>query len=55
MDSGLKIRALTLPDTFQLHDTPAKQYEQAHLTARHIAQALSALGQNEAAEIVARA
>lgn len=56
MDNGLKIRALTLPDVFQLHDTPTKQYEQAHLTARHIvAQALSALGQNEAAEIVARA
>lgn len=56
MDSGLKIRALTLPDVFQLHDTPTKQYEEAHLTARHIvAQTLSALGQNEAAEIVARA
>jgi 1-deoxy-D-xylulose-5-phosphate synthase len=56
MDHGLKIRAMTLPDMFQLHDTQYKQYDEARLNAKHIvATALSALGQNEAAETVARA
>ncbi|MGE4351047.1 MAG: 1-deoxy-D-xylulose-5-phosphate synthase [Bdellovibrionales bacterium] len=56
MDHGLKIRAMCLPDKFQLHDTQAKQYEEAKLTARHIvATALSALGQTEAAEVMSRA
>ncbi len=36
LDNGLKIRALTLPDLFQDHDTPSVQYDQAGLTARHI-------------------
>jgi 1-deoxy-D-xylulose-5-phosphate synthase len=45
LDHGLKIRPLTLPDRFIDHDTPAKQYEQAGLDARHIANAaLTALG-----------
>jgi len=45
LDHGLKFRPLVLPDRFIDHDTPANQYEQAGLTARHIAQtALSALG-----------
>ena len=56
MDHGLKIRAMCLPDVFQAHDTQYKQYDEAKLNARHIvATALSALGQTEAAEIVARA
>jgi 1-deoxy-D-xylulose-5-phosphate synthase len=45
LDRGLKIRPLVLPDRFIDHDTPAKQYDQAGLTAKHIAQAaLQALG-----------
>ncbi|MGB9153184.1 MAG: 1-deoxy-D-xylulose-5-phosphate synthase [Alphaproteobacteria bacterium] len=45
MDRGLKIRALTLPDIFQDHDAPYKQYDQAGLNAHHIvAKALEALG-----------
>jgi 1-deoxy-D-xylulose-5-phosphate synthase len=39
LDSGkLKIRALHLPDAFQDHDTQERQYEEAGLTAKHIAQ-----------------
>ncbi len=50
MDSGLKVRSMTLPDIFQVQDTPYKQYEQARLNARHIvAQALAALGQEKEA------
>ncbi len=37
LDTGLKVRTLHLPDTFQEHDTPDKQYEEAGLTARLIA------------------
>ena len=41
LDSGkLKIRTLHLPDTFQDHDSPDKQYEQASLQAKHIAQTI---------------
>lgn len=48
LDRGLKIRAMTLPDIFQDHDTPYKQYEQAGLNAHHIvAKALEALGAGE--------
>jgi 1-deoxy-D-xylulose-5-phosphate synthase len=44
LDSGLKIRPMTLPDLFLDHDTPQKQYEQAGLTAAHIvAKALEVL------------
>jgi 1-deoxy-D-xylulose-5-phosphate synthase len=47
LDHGLKIRPLVLPDRFIDHDTPAKQYEQAGLNAKHIAQAaLGALGRD---------
>ena len=50
LDRGLKIRAMTLPDVFQDHDTPYKQYEQAGLNARHIvAKAMEALGADDAA------
>ncbi|MCP6468282.1 hypothetical protein NL473_29870, partial [Klebsiella pneumoniae] len=43
-----KIRTLRLPDVFQDHDSPDKQYDAAGLTAPHIVQtALSALRWNE--------
>jgi 1-deoxy-D-xylulose-5-phosphate synthase len=46
LDRGLKIRPMVLPDRFQEHDSPARQYDEAGLTARHIvATALAALGQ----------
>jgi 1-deoxy-D-xylulose-5-phosphate synthase len=45
LDSGLKVRPMVLPDKFIDHDTPAAQYDQAGLNARHItATALAALG-----------
>jgi 1-deoxy-D-xylulose-5-phosphate synthase len=48
MDRGLKVRVMTLPDIFQDHDAPAKQYDQAGLTARHIvAKSMEALGMSE--------
>ncbi|MEM7650537.1 MAG: 1-deoxy-D-xylulose-5-phosphate synthase [Pseudomonadota bacterium] len=34
--NGLRVRTLTLPDTFQDQDTPNKQYEEAALTATEI-------------------
>lgn len=37
LDNGaLKFRTMTLPDEFQDHDAPEKQYEQAGLQAKHI-------------------
>ncbi|HEY0902239.1 MAG TPA: 1-deoxy-D-xylulose-5-phosphate synthase [Micavibrio sp.] len=39
LDHGaLKMRAMTLPDMFQDHDNPEKQYEEAGLQAQHITQ-----------------
>jgi 1-deoxy-D-xylulose-5-phosphate synthase len=56
LDGGLKIRPMVLPDRFIEHDTPARQYEDAGLTARHIvAVALAALGVDAAAKGSARA
>jgi 1-deoxy-D-xylulose-5-phosphate synthase len=56
LDHGVKIRPMVLPDWFLDHDTPAKQYEAAGLTARHIvATALRALGVEELAQGSARA
>jgi len=50
LDGGLKFRPLTLPDIFIDHDSPAKQYEQAGLTAPNIAASvLCALGREEEA------
>ena len=47
VDHGLKIRPLVLPDRFIDHDSPAKQYDQAGLTAKPIvAAALHALGRD---------
>ncbi|HZU64467.1 MAG TPA: 1-deoxy-D-xylulose-5-phosphate synthase, partial [Novosphingobium sp.] len=49
-DAGLKIRTLRLPDTFQDHDNPDKQYDEAGLTAPHIVNTvLTALRWNEGA------
>jgi 1-deoxy-D-xylulose-5-phosphate synthase len=48
-DSGLKIRTLRLPDVFQDHDTPEKQYDAAGLNAPHIVETvLKALRWNDA-------
>ena len=45
LDAGLKVRTMTLPDSFQDHDTPLKQYDEAGLNAQHIvAKAMAALG-----------
>jgi 1-deoxy-D-xylulose-5-phosphate synthase len=49
LDHGLKVRPMVLPDRFIDHDSPAAQYEQAGLNARHIIEtALTALGRAEA-------
>jgi 1-deoxy-D-xylulose-5-phosphate synthase len=46
-DAGLKIRTLRLPDTFQTHDKPEKQYAEAGLDADAIVDAaLKALRRN---------
>jgi 1-deoxy-D-xylulose-5-phosphate synthase len=45
LDRGLKVRPMVLPDRFQDHDKPEKQYDEAELNARHIVgMALRALG-----------
>ncbi len=50
LDGGLRFRPMTLPDIFIDHDSPAKQYEQAGLTAPNIAATvLCALGREEEA------
>jgi len=47
-DMGLKIRTMRLPDAFQDHDAPDKQYDAAGLTAPHIVDTvLKALRWNE--------
>ena len=49
LDAGLKIRTLRLPDTFQDHDAPDKQYDAAGLNAGGIVDSvLKALRWNEA-------
>jgi len=48
-DAGLKIRTMRLPDTFQDHDKPEKQYDEARLNAPHIVETvLKALRVNSA-------
>lgn len=48
-DNGLKIRTLRLPDVFQDHDSPEKQYDAAGLNAPHIVETvLKALRWNDA-------
>lgn len=52
LDTGLKIRPMTLPDIFQDQDSPYQMYETAGLNARHIAaKAIEALGRGDIAEI----
>ena len=53
---GLKIRTMRLPDTFQDHDAPDKQYDTAGLNAPHIVDTvLNALRHNSAGIEEARA
>ena len=48
LDAGLKVRTLRLPDIYQDHDSPAKQYVDAGLDAAGIARAaLEALHRND--------
>ncbi|PKB14162.1 1-deoxy-D-xylulose-5-phosphate synthase [Novosphingobium kunmingense] len=55
-DAGLKIRTLRLPDSFQDHDSPDKQYDAAGLNAPQIVDAvLKALRHNSAGVEEARA
>jgi 1-deoxy-D-xylulose-5-phosphate synthase len=49
LDAGLKIRTMRLPDAFQEHDKPEKQYDEARLNAPHIVETvLKALRVNSA-------
>ena len=48
-DAGLKIRTMRLPDIFQEHESPQKQYDEAGLNAPHIVETvLKALRHNSA-------
>jgi 1-deoxy-D-xylulose-5-phosphate synthase len=45
LENGLKVRTLALPDVFQDHDKPDRQYAQAGLDAKSIvSMALATLG-----------
>jgi 1-deoxy-D-xylulose-5-phosphate synthase len=45
LDSGLKVRTMTLPDRLVAHGKPEEQYDDAGLTARDIvATSVAALG-----------
>jgi 1-deoxy-D-xylulose-5-phosphate synthase len=49
VDAGLKLRTMRLPDRFQDHDKPEKQYDEAGLNAPHIVETvLKALRVNSA-------
>jgi 1-deoxy-D-xylulose-5-phosphate synthase len=55
-DAGLKIRTMRLPDVFQDHDKPEKQYDEAGLNAPQIVDTvLKALRHNSAGVAEARA
>jgi 1-deoxy-D-xylulose-5-phosphate synthase len=55
-DAGLKIRTMRLPDVFQDHDAPDKQYDTAGLNAAGIVDSvLKALRHNSAGVEEARA
>ena len=55
-DAGLKIRTMRLPDAFQDHDSPDRQYDEARLNAPHIVETvLAALRHNSAGVEEARA
>jgi len=52
LDSGLRIRPMTLPDVFQDQGKPEAMYEEANLSANAIAtQAISALGRGDTAKL----
>jgi len=56
LDAGLKIRTMRLPDVFQDHDAPDKQYDAAGLNAPQIVDTvLKALRHNSAGVEEARA
>jgi 1-deoxy-D-xylulose-5-phosphate synthase len=56
LDAGLKIRTLRLPDVFQDHEAPDKQYDEAGLNAPQIVECvLKALRHNSAGVEEARA
>ena len=47
IDAGLKLRTMRLPDAFQEHDSPSRQYDEAGLNAPHIVETvLKALRRN---------
>ena len=51
LDGGLEIRTMRLPDRFQEHDKPDRQYDDARLNAPHIVETvLKALRVNSAEE-----
>jgi 1-deoxy-D-xylulose-5-phosphate synthase len=55
-DAGLKIRTMRLPDLFQDHGDPVRQYDEARLNAPHIVETvLAALRHNSAGVEEARA
>ena len=54
LDSGLKVRAMTLPDRFQDQDKPERQYSAAELDAKAIvAKVLAAFETGGAASLSA--
>ncbi|MFC6199815.1 1-deoxy-D-xylulose-5-phosphate synthase [Ponticaulis profundi] len=54
LDNGLKVRTMTLPDTFQDHDKPQLMYDTAGLNAKQIAAtAIAALGRGDVKELPA--
>ena len=55
LDSGLKVRAMVLPDVFQDHDSPAAMYAKAGLdSAGIVAKVFDALGKDASAETLKR-
>jgi 1-deoxy-D-xylulose-5-phosphate synthase len=53
LDNGLKVRPMVLPDRYQDHDSPNKQYDDAGLNAAQIvAEVLAAMGVEEKARAV---
>ena len=55
-DAGLRIRTMRLPDVFQDHDSPERQYDAAGLNAPQIVETvLKALRHNSAGVEEARA
>ena len=53
LENGLKVRPMVLPDHYQDHDNPTKQYDDARLNAAQIvAEVLAAMGVEEKARAV---